>query len=69
MGSRGSSSRVRWLFWAVLGLGVVSALVVLAVALWFRQRDWYRRRIVVPASLMIAVVGAYWTVERVIGWG
>lgn len=52
-----------------LGQLAVITLAFLAVALWFRQRDWYRRRIVVPASLMIALVGAYWTVERVIGWG
>ncbi len=52
-----------------LGQLAVIALAFCAVGLWFRQRDWYRRGIVVPASLAIALVGAYWTVERVIGWG
>jgi hydrogenase/urease accessory protein HupE len=52
-----------------LGQLAVIVLAFLAVGLWFRQRDWYRRGIVVPASLMIALVGAYWTVERVIGLG
>ena len=26
--------------------------------------DWYRRRVVVPASVLIACTAAYWTVER-----
>lgn len=34
---------------------------------WFRNRDWYRVRIVIPGSLAISVVGAYWAVERVLG--
>jgi hypothetical protein len=42
----------------------VIAAAGLAVA-WYLHRDWYRRRIVVPASLAIACVGAYWTVARV----
>jgi hydrogenase/urease accessory protein HupE len=34
---------------------------------WFRNRPWYRQRIVIPVSLVIAMTGAYWTIERVIG--
>lgn len=46
-------------------------LAVIAIAfaltgLWFRARPWYRTRIVIPASLAIALVGIFWTVERVI---
>jgi len=37
----------------------------LAVGLWFRQREWYRRVVTNPASLAIALIGAYWFVERV----
>jgi hydrogenase/urease accessory protein HupE len=33
---------------------------------WWRDRDWYRARIVIPFSLVISVVGLYWTVERII---
>jgi hydrogenase/urease accessory protein HupE len=44
----------------------VIALAFAMVGL-FRQRDWYRQRIVVPASLAISAVGLYWTVERVLG--
>jgi hypothetical protein len=28
------------------------------------SRDWYRRRVVVPASALIACTALYWTVER-----
>ena len=48
-----------------LGQLTVIALAFLAVGLWFGQKDWYRARIAMPASLIIAAVGAYWFVERV----
>ena len=44
----------------------VIALAFLATGLWLR-RHWYRRAIVIPASIAIAATGAYWTVERVVG--
>jgi hypothetical protein len=31
----------------------------------FRRKPWYRTRIVVPGSLMIAAVGLYWSIQRV----
>jgi hypothetical protein len=43
-------------------------VITIAYALaghWFKDRPWYRARVVVPASAFIAFVGAYWTVERV----
>ena len=53
-------------------LGVEAGqLTVIATAglcvFWFRHREWYRRVIVVPASLLIAAIGVYWTVARVMG--
>jgi hydrogenase/urease accessory protein HupE len=33
--------------------------------LWFRHKSWYRQRIVWPASAAIALMGAFWTVERI----
>jgi len=33
----------------------------------WRDQPWYRARIVVPASLLIAAVGAVWTVQRIAG--
>jgi len=50
-----------------LGQLAVIALAFLCAGLWFQQKAWYRSRIVVPASLVIAATGLYWTVERVIG--
>jgi hypothetical protein len=35
----------------------------------FGSRVWYRRRIVVPVSLAIAAVGAYWAVQRIVASG
>ena len=46
-------------------LAVVGAAFVL-IALWFRHRDWYRPRFVVPASMAIAATGLFWTVQRVL---
>ncbi|HMQ14684.1 MAG TPA: HupE/UreJ family protein, partial [Phycisphaerae bacterium] len=44
------------------------AVIGLALLLtgWWRGREWYRGRIVKPASLAIAAVALFWTVERVI---
>jgi len=45
-------------------------LTVIAIAcfcvMWFRQQDWYHRRIVVLASMVIATIGVYWTIARVV---
>lgn len=48
-----------------LGQLAVISLALLTVGVWFRGRTWYRARVVIPASLLIAAVGLYWTVERV----
>jgi hypothetical protein len=53
-------------------LGVEAGqLTVIAVAFWgvgwYRQETWYRRRVVIPMSLMIAATGMYWTVARLGG--
>lgn len=45
-------------------LAVIAIAFVSVVA--FRGKDWYRRRAVVPLSLLIAVIGLYWTVQRVL---
>jgi hypothetical protein len=58
---------------ALLGfnLGVdFGQLFVIAIAFvavgWFRKRPWYGDRIAIPASLLIAAIGVYWAVERLI---
>jgi hypothetical protein len=43
----------------------VIAVALLLVGLPFRSEAWYRQRVVVPASCLIAAVGLYWSVERV----
>ncbi|MCL6282032.1 HupE/UreJ family protein [Ruegeria sp. 2012CJ41-6] len=48
-----------------IGQLTVIAIAFLTVGLWFRDRSWYRGRIAIPASLVIAGIGAYWFVERV----
>ena len=50
-----------------LGQVFVIALAFLLVGLWFRSKPWYRRRIAVPASALIALVGAFWFLQRTIG--
>jgi hypothetical protein len=50
-----------------LGQLAVITLAFLAVGIWFKDRPWYRARIVIPLSALIALTGAYWTVERVLG--
>ncbi|WP_263387617.1 HupE/UreJ family protein [Ruegeria marisflavi] len=47
-----------------LGQLTVIALAFLAVGVWFRKKPWYRGRIAIPASIVIALVGGYWFVER-----
>jgi hypothetical protein len=46
-----------------LGQLAVIGLAFLAVG-WFRQREWYKPRICVPASIVIALFGLYWAVQR-----
>ncbi len=43
----------------------VIAAAALAVAPWRRNEPRYRRLIVRPASLIIAIVGLYWTIQRI----
>ena len=50
-----------------LGQLTVIGAALLTVGFWFSRRPWYRNRVVVPASALIALVGAYWTIARVLG--
>ena len=52
-------------FNAGIELGQLAVLAAAAVSIgWLRKRSWYRRRVVVPASSVIAIVGLVWAVER-----
>jgi len=46
------------------GQMAVIAAAFLLVGWHCSHRDWYRRRVVVPASVLIACTAAYWTVAR-----
>jgi hydrogenase/urease accessory protein HupE len=48
-----------------LGQLTVIFTAFLLLGLPFRNKPWYRRRVVVPGSLAIAAVGLYWFVQRV----
>jgi hydrogenase/urease accessory protein HupE len=48
-----------------LGQLTVIACAWLLVASWARNRSWYRTRLVTTASCVIAAVGLYWTVQRI----
>jgi len=48
-----------------LGQLSVIALCFLAVGIWFRNKPWYRQRITIPASIVIAIIAAFWFAERV----
>ncbi len=48
-----------------IGQLLVIGAAFFAVGHWFGDRTWYRARIAVPASVAIALTGAWWVVERV----
>jgi len=56
---------------ALLGFNVgveTGQLAVLVLAFltvgWFRHKPWYRARVTIPISLIIAMIGLYWAWER-----
>ena len=49
-----------------LGQLAVVLLAFLVIG-WWRDKPWYRKRLTIPLSLVIAAIGLWWTVERVLG--
>jgi hydrogenase/urease accessory protein HupE len=47
-----------------LGQLTIIALAYFSVTHWLKDKEWYRRVIVIPASLLISFIGLYWAVER-----
>ncbi len=48
-------------------LGQLMVLLTAALLVWLiRNKSWYRQRVQIPASLMIALVGLFWFFERVL---
>jgi len=48
-----------------LGQLAVIAVAFFTIAIWCRKRPWYRRLVVIPASIIIALIGCWWLVERI----
>jgi hydrogenase/urease accessory protein HupE len=42
---------------------IAGALLLVAP---FMKKDWYRQRVVIPASIAIAAIGLYWTISRLL---
>lgn len=49
-----------------LGQIAVILLGFFSVAIWWRDRPWYRSCFVIPASAAIAGAGVFWTLQRVL---
>ena len=47
-----------------VGQLAVIAIAFLLVGIWAGNKPWYKSRIANPASIAIALVGIYWTLER-----
>lgn len=48
-----------------LGQLSVIAVAFVTLGLTFGKRSWYRTRIAIPSSIVIATAGVYWTLERI----
>lgn len=49
-----------------IGQLTVIAVAFLMVGVWFGSKPWYRARIAIPASVLIALIGAWWLLERTV---
>jgi hydrogenase/urease accessory protein HupE len=49
-----------------LGQIAVISLAFLTVGLWFSGKAWYRHVVVMTGSAFIAVIGLYWTWDRIV---
>ena len=49
-----------------LGQIAVILCAYLAVGIWFRDKPWYHQRITIPGSLIISIIGLYWTYDRIV---
>jgi hypothetical protein len=48
-----------------LGQLTIIVLMYFLVARIFSQKEWYRKTIVIPSNIIIALVAFYWTIERI----
>ena len=54
-------------FGVELGQLTVITIAFLLIGLPFRNKPWYRQRIVIPGSILIAAIGLFWFAQRVRG--
>lgn len=49
-------------------LGQITVVLVafILVGFWFRSKNWYRERVTIPGSVLIAIIASYWTVQRIL---
>ena len=47
-----------------IGQITVILIAFMLVGIWFGKKSWYHARIVVPASVIIAMIALFWTIER-----
>ncbi|MEO8734890.1 MAG: HupE/UreJ family protein, partial [Flavobacteriales bacterium] len=54
-------------FNAGVELGQIAVILIayMLFGRWFSDRVWYRRRIVIPLSVMIAFIAGFWTIQRI----
>lgn len=48
-------------------LGQISVILLawLLIGNWFSAKPWYKKRVVIPISVVIAAIALYWTIERI----
>ncbi len=48
-------------------LGQISIIIALwwLIGKWFHKKEWYKKRIVIPVSVVIAIISFYWIIERI----
>jgi hypothetical protein len=48
-------------------LGQITIILLLwfLIGKWFSQKSWYKKRIVIPVSVLIAGISFYWMIERI----
>jgi len=47
-----------------LGQLTIILFLYFAISLPFSKKIWYRQRIVIPVSIVVALIAAYWTIQR-----
>ena len=56
------------LFNAGVEMGQITVILVawFLFAKWYGDKPWYRNCLVIPASVLIAFIAAYWTIQRIV---